>query len=424
MKTKRVLSVLLTVTLLVGGCGSTTKTSKKKKLKPYTTAKEVSVLTNLSEVEEVELDDAYYEEHWKGIPKLVWVNDEVLSSNILIALNDRLAREKGFVIQMESKSIAEDDYQDDLLKRKEEGVKTDLINVGSCIADADNNRYQEAVEKGLLEPLDPYLTGEKKELGSHLYETYFKEQWEAMKVDGKIYSYDWRQQPVSDLCAYINKAYLKKYNLIVNDNVTYDELLQMAEKVNKKEKRKGFCPVLLSVEKEQVADWEIDELTTQVKEHDNLIWGYNQPGMDWSLPTDFFVLYAEENRQDSNENEVLLNEQLLYQTQKVVIKKDTYRSVTNCLTAIASWSEHKDEAVEFLDLIHENADYANLLQYGVEGENYVLENGKAVIDEEHYGLMAFSIGNKWITYPRALEPDTVEEKEQWYREYIGEHFKE
>lgn len=98
--------------------------------------------------------------------------------------------------------------------------------------------------------------------------------------------------------------------------------------------------------------------------------------------------------------------------------------MTNCLTAVASWSEHKDEAVEFLDLIHENADYANLLQYGVEGENYVLENGKAVIDEEHYGLMAFSIGNKWITYPRALEPDTVEEKEQWYREYIGEHFKE
>lgn len=423
MKTKRVLSVLLTVTLLLGGCGSTTKTSDKKKQKPYTTAKENSVLTNLPEAQEVELDDAYYEEHWKDATKLVWVNDTVLSSNILIALNDRLSREKGFVIQMESKSITEDYYQDDLLKRKEEGEATDLINVGSCVEAADNNRYQEAVEKGLLEPLDPYLTGEKKKLGSHLYKSYFKEQWEEMKIDGKIYSYDWRQQPVSDVCAFVNKAYLKKYDMQLKGNETCEELLQMAEKVNKKEKRKGFCPVLLRAEKEEIADWGIEELTTQVKERDDLIWGYNQQEMDWSKPIDFFVLYEKEIRQDSNENEVLLNEQLLYQTQKVIIKKDTYQPVTNCLTAVASWSKHKDEAVEFLDFIHEDAECANLLQYGVEGENYVLKDGKAVLDENHPSLMAFSIGNKWITYPRALEPDTVEEKEQWYRNYIGEHFK-
>lgn len=423
MKMRNIIPILVTVTLLFGGCGSTTKTSDKKKQKRYTTAKEDAVLTNLPEAEEVELDDAYYEEHWKDATKLVWVNDAVLPSNVLIALNDRLVREKGFVIQMENKSITEDSYQDDLLKRKEEGEATDLINVGSCAAASDTNRYQEAVEKGLLEPLDPYLTGEKKKLGSHLYESYLKEEWEAMKVDGKIYSYDWRQQPVSDVCAFVNKAYLKKYDMQLKGNETCEELLQMAEKVNKKEKRKGFCPVLLRVEKEEIADWGIEELTTQVKERGDLIWGYNQPGMDWSLPTDFFVLYAEENRQDSNDNEVLLNEKLLYQTQKVVIKKDTYQPVTNCLTAVASWSEHKDEVVEFLDLIHGDADYANLLQYGVEGENYVLEDGKAVIDEDHPGLMAFSIGNKWITYPRALEPDTVEEKERWYRDYIGEHFK-
>ena len=149
MNGQKILSAVLMVTLLLGGCGSTTKTSDKKKQKPYTTAKENSVLTNLPEAQEVELDDAYYEEHWKDATKLVWVNDTLLSSNILIALNDRLSREKGFVIQMESKSITEDYYQDDLLKRKEEGEATDLINVGSCVEAADNNRYQEAVEKGL-----------------------------------------------------------------------------------------------------------------------------------------------------------------------------------------------------------------------------------------------------------------------------------
>lgn len=416
MKIKKFSIILLVVVLLFGGCG--------KKTKPYTTAEKISVLTSLPKVEETELNDAYYEEHWKDATKLVWINDTVLPSNALIALNNRLAREKGFVIQMKSKSITEDYYQDDLLKRKEEGEATDLINVGSCTSDSNANRYQEAVEKGLLEPLDPYLTGEKKELGAHLYETYLKEQWEAMKVDGTIYSYDWRQQPVSDVCAFVNKAYLKKYKLEVNDNVTYDELIQMAEKVNKKEKRKGFCPVLLGVEKEEVADWGVDELTTLVKEHGDLVYGFNQQGMNWSRPIDFFVFYGEENRQDSSDEALLLNERLLYQTQKIVIKKDTYQPVTNCLTAVASWSKHKDEAVEFLDFIHEDADCANLLQYGVEGENYELKDGKAVIDGTNYGLMAFSIGNKWITYPRALEPDTAEEKEQWYRDYIGNHFKE
>ena len=119
MKMRNIIPILVTVTLLFGGCVSTTKTSDKKKQKRYTTAKEDAVLTNLPEAEEVELDDAYYEEHWKDATKLVWVNDAVLPSNVLIALNDRLVREKGFVIQMENKSITEDSYQDDLLKRKE-----------------------------------------------------------------------------------------------------------------------------------------------------------------------------------------------------------------------------------------------------------------------------------------------------------------
>lgn len=424
MKMRKIIPVIVTVTLLFGGCGGTKGTSDTKGRKRYTTGKKITVLTNLPDAEETELDDAYYEEHWKDATKLVWVNDTLLPSNALIALNNRLAREKGIVIQMESKSITEDYYQDDLLKRKEEGEATDLINVGSCTSDSNANRYQEAVEKGLLEPLDPYLTGDKKELGAHLYETYLKEQWEAIKVDGTIYSYDWRQQPVADVCAFVNKAYLKKYHLKLKGNETCEDLLQMSEKVNKREKRKGFCPLLLLAEKEEVADWGVDELTIQVKEHGDLVYGFNQEGMDWSRPTDFFVAYGIESRPDSNDEELLLADRLLYQTEKIVIRKDTYQPVTKCLTAVASWSKHKDEAVEFLDFIHEDADCANLLQYGVEGENYELKDGKAVIDEDHTGLMAFSIGNKWITYPRALEPGTAEEKEQWYRDYIGSHFKE
>ena len=66
-------------------------------------------------------------------------------------------------------------------------------------------------------------------------------------------------------------------------------------------------------------------------------------------------------------------------------------------TAIASWSQNKEMAFDFLTRLYTDPDIANLIQYGVEGEDYHLEDGYAVYEEDNH-LAAAGYAKRPIWY--------------------------
>ncbi len=92
----------------------------------------------------------------------------------------------------------------------------------------------------------------------------------------------------------------------------------------------------------------------------------------------------------------------------------TAAGYTWCVTEL---SEHKKEAVQFLNLLYTDADISNLIINGIEGEHYkVLENGN--IDYPNAEVNSRNVGwaspggfmpNTWIAYPRQpLTPEAYE----------------
>ena len=77
-------------------------------------------------------------------------------------------------------------------------------------------------------------------------------------------------------------------------NETCEELLQMAEKVNKKEKRKGFCPVLLRAEKEEIADFSmvVEEILDR-RENDFEVYILDNQAVQYLIPADIYHKYLD-----------------------------------------------------------------------------------------------------------------------------------
>lgn len=83
----------------------------------------------------------------------------------------------------------------------------------------------------------------------------------------------------------------------------------------------------------------------------------------------------------------------------------TAAGYTWCVTKL---SQHKEEAVQFLNLLYTDSDIANVIINGIEGEHYILEPEGNISYPE--GVSARNVGwaspggfmpNSWIAYPRA-----------------------
>jgi hypothetical protein len=67
---------------------------------------------------------------------------------------------------------------------------------------------------------------------------------------------------------------------------------------------------------------------------------------------------------------------------------------------IASWSKNKENAFDFLVRLFTDPDIANLIQYGIEGQNYSLQNGVAYpVKRDRLPIFSSNFTNPIITYP-------------------------
>lgn len=88
---------------------------------------------------------------------------------------------------------------------------------------------------------------------------------------------------------------------------------------------------------------------------------------------------------------------------------------------IASWSEQKEDVLELLALVMSDSELSNILNYGIEGENYEVKDGVVtaldLVGEkmlQRAGSLD-SIGNTAITLPMELEPAN---KKECYEKYV------
>ena len=408
---KRLL-LLLSVLLLLPGCAST---SGKKEASPEQ--------VTYKESEKYDLTDEFYEKRWPGCKKVLWIMDQYdrLPDHAVVALNDILYKDdEPFVIQFRYMDCYAQDYQDKLLALKKKKEMVYLFNIGGTYVGETRNPYEDAIKKKLLMPLDSYLESS----GDLLYAAMEPEQWEALRVNGHIYSCDPRSMPIRDLCVFVNKKYMDQ----TCDINSLESLFQRAAELAKENKEDNFYPVIWGDEEGAQEQWELPELTSQMKKNKELYTCFAQ--VNWEKKVDFFLYIRQENFMETSDEELLLDDvdATRVKIQKRTLKKDSYQPMVNGLTGVPSWLEKKADiynAESLLYLIQCDPAIANLLQYGVQGENWEFDSRhKVAVNMDDRALGVFSPGNKWITYGTGLEPEQVVTKQKKYRSYLRAHFDE
>ena len=90
----------------------------------------------------------------------------------------------------------------------------------------------------------------------------------------------------------------------------------------------------------------------------------------------------------------------------------TDEEIYSSLFAVGAYTVNAERSAEILTFLNTNAEVRNLLQYGIENENYTLENvtvdGKNYVwakptNENLYEMDVDKIGNEFLTYPSSAE---------------------
>ncbi|WP_455684101.1 DUF3502 domain-containing protein [Thomasclavelia sp.] len=94
-------------------------------------------------------------------------------------------------------------------------------------------------------------------------------------------------------------------------------------------------------------------------------------------------------------------------------------------SGIASWSENNKNAEDFLLKLFTDKDIANLIQYGVEGNDYLLDENnhvKVITDKLGLKIFGYQYTNPKITYSLIYEEDDKIEYSNWFYSKYGEDF--
>lgn len=368
-----------------------------------------------------------------------------LDEYVVAALNLWL-QERGYsfyltVLEEELKVMELSKWQE----RIDSGEQIDLIyftgedRTGTYDAYGEVNLIR-AIQGGYLLPFSEYPDIEAKQ---SLWEAYPDSYWELSSFKGEIYGIS---EEVSDLIR--NKCYVmlnldaaERIGLTITEQLeltNLDALLQQAEDAGipaiyglsgmeysgiqillsglyLKYDGKGEYRIVNPMEDSRLLSlwdavhryvqngWEQFDPTRE--EEFPLIACVDGNGSNWQGN-----VYTMENQDGKASAKVKVYEEL----PKCFVEGDMYG-----LMGITSASEHKEEALELLNLMHSNEEVVKLLRYGLEGIHYQINETGELEITEGWGLFKASIGNR-LMYLEFEEMLGKENTEEAYYEGISE----
>ncbi|MBD5128513.1 MAG: hypothetical protein HDT43_01090 [Ruminococcaceae bacterium] len=276
------------------------------------------------------------------------------------------------------------------------GVKK-LLDNGERIDIISPMNYDEFVFESLYEPLDDYL---ETEIGRGLYNAFPEKFWASQRINGGIYGLCGTMTPVfnPDRGYYVNAELAEKYGYDITKPIL--EQLDILKAVKENEKNADVFS----------ADLYIDNISAFVNVKmlsAAVYWNNDTHSAELSIDDPRYIEWL--RLYDTMKKENLLNaldggkhkESFFIMSDAVCggglayadmkpIDVDYFGNTVTAIpvftpysalrtvpvaTGICSKSEHKEKAFELLARIYTDPVLNNLLVYGIEGENYTLENG-------------------------------------------------
>lgn len=312
-------------------------------------------------------------------------------------------------------------------KLLDNGERIDIISPISC---------DEFVFDDLYEPLEEYL---ETEIGRELYSAFPENLWESLRINGGIYWLcgDMRDILSHDRGYYVNAELAEKYGFDVDKPVL--EQLDILKAVKENEKDTDVFSTYMR--------YDTIAANVNVKMISSAVY-WNDDTHSAGLSADNAEYIEALRLYDTLQKENLLNNMgakhssgffimadnvygggIAYADMKPVEVDYFGNSVTaipvftpktvvrnsGTGTGICSKSEHKESAFELLAKVFTDPVLNNLLVYGVEGENYTLENGVAIEIIDYWILQnidtfdTMQFANQMICYRSAYNLFTPEQ---------------
>lgn len=311
-----------------------------------------------------------------------------------------------------------------------------LIEGGEQVDFISFMNYEEFVHNGLYIPLDEYLT---TDLGKELFDLMPKKFWESLRVNGKIcgvnaaseytLSLDWGYYVNEELAEKyyfdVSKPILEQLDVLknVSNNENNCDVFSSPLRINNIVHSADVKAIVQGVywnEETHIAECVLDNpgYIEKLKLYDTLNRNKLLTDMSFGVSDTFFIM--QENIPGAVEYKA--NESVEIEYGGNIIKAipvfNESTAIRNCpvATGICSFSENKDKAFELLALTYTDPILNNLLTFGIEGEDYSLENNKADGPINPYNAIRFS--NDLICHQSYDIPFTAEQYRKIYENAI------
>lgn len=330
------------------------------------------------------------------------------------------------------------DYKRLVWERYEAKEATDILFIGASYA-GEVPAYNQAVQDGMLLPLTSMLM--ETESGQRLYHAFSEAYWTTMQYGEDIYGYRTaNEQLVFDSVWMANPLYVSDFS--EKENVSLEDVKSALEELADRNEvpsgvcglyvdptalcsMEGYIPVrygfhglyfvqendhyraISAAEEERLMqDWRT------IRECRELCDDFTENPYTQFLNGNFAFAVTSCNLKNLYDGRYLCDT-ILTDVEVFFSKPQAAIYALNAVTGIASWSEHPEEALEFLSLVATEPELSNLLTYGIEGKHYQVDpvTGNLVI-LQNGGMGPYAqttIANKMITLPTGLEPENKAE---------------
>ena len=320
--------------------------------------------------------------------------------------------------------ISQNTYPENLDKLIASGAQVDIFyssNMNS--GEAGMYPYHRDVFAGRLEPLDEYLLN--TDIGRSLYELMPENHWEALRVNGSIYGVDGAIKTIApNYGYYFNKELVNKYDYDINK--PFSEQMDILKSIEENENADTIAcfsnfvavrwwsdsPHLTSAVCFDTAAGKAKSILEDEEYLANLreIYDANQEGVvdriSFQKRKSFFayrdvIELPPDTTQSVSVPYGMKNQDIV---KAIPLFRDTVLNYCPAATGISVHSQYKDMAFDLLALTQTDKTLNNLLVYGVEGEDYTIENGCAKTIINALNIKRFA--NRLICLPCIIEGDS------------------